>query len=108
MRIVASSATALTLRHPRIAPEADAVASTRARPVAPLIPLLAPPSAHLVQYGTPDAGFVMQLIAAAATTTPAANDALGRPVRHAVSAAYGYIDRATRPLPSGNRIVRSI
>lgn len=106
MRIAASSATALTVRRPRIAPEADAVASMPARPVAPLIPPLAPPSAHLVQYGTPDAGFVMQLIAAA--TTPAANDDLGRPVRNAVGAAYGYINRATRPLPSGNRIVRSI
>lgn len=102
MRIVASHATALTVRHPRIAPETEAVAPTLARPVTPL----APPSAHLVRYGTPDAGFVMQLIAAA--TTSAVNDDLGRPVRHADSAAYGYTDRATQPLPSGNRIVRSI
>lgn len=102
MRIVASSATALTIRHPRIAPEAQAVAPMPARAVAPL----APPAAHLAQYGTPDAGFVMQLIAAATTST--ANDDSGRPARNAVSAAYGYVDRATRPLPYGNRIVRSI
>lgn len=102
MRIVATSATALTIRHPRIAPEMEAVAPMPARAVAPL----APPSAHLVQYGTPDAGFVMQLIAAATTNT--ANDDLGRPVRNAVSAAYGYVDLATQPLPPGNRIVRSI
>lgn len=102
MRIVASHATALTIRHPRIAPEPEAAASTPARAVAPS----APPSAHLVQYGTPDAGFVMQLIATA--TTNAANDDSGRPVRNAVGAAYGYVDRATQPLPAGNRIVRSI
>jgi hypothetical protein len=77
-----------------------------ARAIAPLIPPLAPPPAHLVQYGTPDAGFVMQLIAAATTRT--ANDDLGRPVRNDVSAAYGYVDRATQPLPPGHRIVRSI
>lgn len=107
MRIVASSATALTIRHPRIAPEPEAVASTPTRAVAPLIPPLAPRSAHLVQYGTPDAGFVMQLIAAATTST--APDAHGQPVRNAVSGAHGYVDRATQPLPSsGNRIVRSI
>lgn len=104
MRIVASHATALTIRHPRIAPETEAIAPTRA--VAPLIPPFAPPSAHLVQYGTPDAGFVMQLIATAATST--ANDDSSRPVQNAVSAAYGYVDRATQPLSSGNRIVRSI
>jgi len=102
MRIVASTATALTIRHPRIAPEAAVVAPTATRAVAPVTP----PSAHLVQYGTPDAGFVMQLIATA--TTSAANDGSGRPVRNAVNAAYGYVDRAIRPLPSGNRIVRSI
>ncbi len=102
MRIVASSATALTIRHPRIAPETKAVAPMPARAVA----ALAPPPAHLIQYGTPDAGFVMQLIAAAATNI--ANDHLGRPVRNAVSVAYGYVDRATQPSPHGNRIVRSI
>lgn len=106
MRIVASHATALTIRHPRIAPGTEAVAPMPARAVAPLIPPLAPPPAHLIQYGTPDAGFVMQLIATAATTT--ANDDSGWPVQNAVSAAYGYVDHATQPLSSGNRIVRSI
>lgn len=102
MRIVASSATALTIRPPRITPEPGAIAPTPARAVAPL----APPSAHLVQYGTPDAGFVMQLIAAATAST--ANDDPSLPMQNAVSAAYGYVDRATQPLPPGNRIVRSI
>lgn len=103
MRIVASNAAALTLRHPRIAPETQAVAPMLTRAVAPL----ASPPAHLTQqYGTPDAGFVMQLIAAATTGT--ANDDLGRPVRNAVNVAYGYVDRATQPLLRGNRIVRSI
>ncbi|GEM_PF-6418279 len=102
MRIVASTATALTIRHPRIAPETEAVAPTATRTVT----AVTPPSAHLVQHGTPDAGFVIQLIATA--TTSAANDDSGRPVRNAVNAAYGYVDRAIRPLPSGNRIVRSI
>ncbi|MGN6309435.1 MAG: hypothetical protein ACTHNN_07740 [Xanthobacteraceae bacterium] len=106
MRIVASHATALTIRHPRIAPETKAGAPMPARAVAPLMPPLAPPPAHLVQYGTPDAGFVMQLIATATTNT--ANDDSGRPARNAVSAAYGYVGRATRPLPPDNRIVRSI
>lgn len=102
MRIVASSATALTVRHPRIAPETEAAAPKPARAIAPL----PPPAARLTPYGKPDASFVMQLIAAATTGT--ANDEPDRPERNAVSAAYGYVDRATRPLPPGNRIVRSI
>lgn len=105
MRIVASHAAALTVRHPRIKPETEHVAPT-ARAIAPLIPPLATPSAHLVQHETPDAGFVMQLIATATAST--ANDAPGQPVQNAVNAAYGYVGRATRPLPSGNRIARSV
>lgn len=106
MRIAASYPTTLTIRHSKIAPETKAVAPMPVRAVAPLIPPLAPPPAYLTRYGTPDAGFVMQLIAAA--TTSAINDDPGRPVRNAVSTAYGYGDRTTQPLPPGNRVIRSI
>ena len=102
MRIVESRATALTIRHPRVTPETKAAASATARAIAPP----ASPPAHLTQYGTPDAGFVMQLIATAATST--ANNEPDRPARNAVSVAYGYVHRATQPLSPGNRLIRSI
>lgn len=106
MRIAASYPTALTIRHSKTTPETKAIAPMPARAVAPLIPPLGLPPAHLTRYGTPDAGFVMQLIAAA--TTSAINDDPGRPARNTVSTAYGYVDRTTQPLPPGNRVVRSI
>lgn len=102
MRIAESHATALTIRHPRVPPETKAAAPAATLAVAPLTPL----PARLAQYGTPDAGFIMQLIATATAST--ADEEAERPARNAASVAYGYAHRTTQPLPSGNRIIRSI
>ncbi|MBN8977716.1 MAG: hypothetical protein J0H25_02820 [Rhizobiales bacterium] len=100
MRIAASTPTALTIRHPKIAPETvEAAAPPTAKVPAPS----APPPAYLARYGTPDAGFVMQLIATAAQTST--HDDAVQPAISVVSTAYGSARRATLP---DNRVIRSI
>lgn len=100
MRIAASTPTALTIRQPKIAPE---TATAAARPTTNAVVPSASPPAYLARYGTPDAGFVMQLIAAAATT--ANGDDAVQPATSIVSTAYGSAHRASQP---DNRVIRSI
>lgn len=107
MRIAASTPTALTIRHPKIAPETvPAAAPPATHAVAPS----APPPAHLARYGTPDAGFVMQLIATATTATP--RDQTDGPMIHVARAgavsAYGSVHRIAQPASPGGRITRSV
>jgi hypothetical protein len=100
MRIAASTPTALTIRHPKIAPETIAAA---APPTTNAVAPSAPPPAYLARYGTPDAGFVMQLIATAAPT--ATHHDAAQPAIGIVSTAYGSARRASQP---DNRVIRSI
>jgi len=96
MRIVANTPTALTIRLPKVAPQP--ARATTPYPAA----LPAPPPACPTRYGTPDAGFVMQLIATAT------QDDAAQPALHMVDTAYGSVGHATQPPQPGNRISRSI
>lgn len=101
MRIVASRSVALPLGPPREAPprrSPDAAATTAL--------VVAPAKSHrfaMAQQGTPDAGFVMQLIASAATP-PHPPDGSRQMDRSGATAAYGAAGRVAG-LP-GHRMVR--
>jgi hypothetical protein len=107
MRIAASTPTALTIRHPKIAPETIAAATP---PTPHAVAPSAPPPAYLTRYGTPDAGFVMQLIATATMVAPRSQT--DGPMSHAASAgavsAYGAVHRPAQSASPGGRVARSV
>lgn len=103
MRIAEGYTTALTVRHPKVHLESPAAATpAMITAVAPS----APPQLEMKRPGTPDAAFIMQLIAAAATRI-ADNDG-SRPASDVVNAAYGDGPRVAQQLSPGRRIARSI
>ncbi len=90
MRIVASRSVALPLGPPRDAPSRrspDAATITTA-----LVATAKPHRFAAVQYGTPDAGFVMQLIASAAISPPPP-EGPRQMDRTGATAAYGAASR---------------
>lgn len=93
MRIAASRSVGLPLGPPRDAPprrSPDAVTATTALVATPMRPHGFPPT----QHGTPDAGFVMQLIATAAPrTSPLPPDTPQQTDRAVATAAYGAAGR---------------
>ncbi len=103
MRIAEGHTTALTVRHPKVDSEVPVAAAPAM--ITAVVPA-APPQPQMKRHGTPDAAFVMQLIAAAATRT--ADSDASRPASDAVNAAYGDRPRAAQQLSPGRRIARSI